>query len=239
MYRFYSWNESYIKIRFGNSNIEQNNFFSDWSTTNNRPDDLFAKGKQQTTNMEFNSLPSTKLPFLSDQTKYSDHPPNSIDHPSHLNDQSTNKLFEHIHDNNQHQQLKSLFNQFERTFDTGQYTTARTPVRRIIETLPHTPLVSKCYASNPALIKEMKSIMDKLTQSKLVRQSNSPYAAAALLTRKKDNTWRLVIDYKKLNLITIKDNYPLPNIEITLKTLGKGYRYFSKLDLRSGFGRYQ
>ncbi|CAF4734556.1 unnamed protein product, partial [Rotaria sp. Silwood2] len=47
--------------------------------------------------------------------------------------------------------------------------------------------------------------------------------------------WRLVVDYKKLNAITIKDNHPLPNMEVTLQTLGGGYHCFSKLDLKSGF----
>ncbi|CAF1521257.1 unnamed protein product [Rotaria sp. Silwood1] len=69
----------------------------------------------------------------------------------------------------------------------------------------------------------------------LIRESQSPYAAPALLVKKKDQTWRLVIDYKKLNAITIKDNYPLPNMEATLQTLGAGYHYFSKLDLKFGF----
>jgi hypothetical protein len=81
----------------------------------------------------------------------------------------------------------------------------------------------------------MKLIIDKLLEADLIRQSQSPYAAPALLTKKKDQTWRLVVDYKKLNAITIKDNHPLPNMEVTLQTLGGGYKYFSKLDLKSGF----
>jgi hypothetical protein len=43
------------------------------------------------------------------------------------------------------------------------------------------------------------------------------------------------VDYKKLNLITIKDSSPLPNMEETIRKLGQGYSYFSKLDLKSGF----
>jgi hypothetical protein len=43
------------------------------------------------------------------------------------------------------------------------------------------------------------------------------------------------VDYKKLNLITIKDSSPLPNMEETIRKLGQGYKYFSKLDLKSGF----
>ncbi|CAM2719601.1 unnamed protein product [Rotaria socialis] len=84
----------------------------------------------------------------------------------------------------------------------------------------------------------MHLIITKLLHSGLIRESQSSYAAPALLIKKKDNTWRLVIDYKKLNAITIKDNYPLPNMELALKTLGAGYHFFSKLDLKSGFWQF-
>ncbi len=85
-----------------------------------------------------------------------------------------------------------------------------------IETYPYVPLVSRCYPSNPTSISDMRSIINKLLASGLVRKSQSSYAAPALLTKKKDNTWRLVIDYKKLNSFTIKDNHPLPNMEVTI-----------------------
>ncbi|CAF1480849.1 unnamed protein product [Rotaria sordida] len=45
----------------------------------------------------------------------------------------------------------------------------------------------------------------------------------------------MVVDYKKLNNITIKDNHPLPNMERAIQLLGGGYKYFSKLDMKSGF----
>lgn len=69
--------------------------------------------------------------------------------------QQINKLIEHINDADQHQSLNSLLSRSGRTFDTSQYTTARTPVSHIIETHPHTPPISKCYISTPSLIKEM------------------------------------------------------------------------------------
>jgi hypothetical protein len=55
------------------------------------------------------------------------------------------------------------------------------------------------------------------------------------LVKKTDGTRRLVVDYKKLNSITVKDSSPLPNIEEVIRKLGQGYKYFSKLDLKSGF----
>ena len=102
--------------------------------------------------------------------------------------QQLSNFLNHIDDPNQHGSLQSLLFRFERSFDTSQYTTARTKVTHVIETYPHTPPVSKCYPSNPTSIYEMRSIIDKLVQSGLVRPSNSSYAAAALSTKKKDQT---------------------------------------------------
>ena len=144
-------------------------------------------------------------------------------------------LLSHITDDAQHDRLKSLLRQFGHVFDTSKYRMATTKISHAIETHPHTPPVSKFYPSTPATTKEMRSIIGNLLESGLVRKSYSSYAAPALLTRKKDQTWRLVIDYKKLNAVTIRDHHPLPNMEATLQTLGAGYSFFSKFDLRSGF----
>ena len=54
------------------------------------------------------------------------------------------------------------------------------------------------------------------------------------LARKKDNTYRFVVDYRKLNAVSTKDAYPMPTIEETLQRIG-GHRFFTKLDLASGY----
>ncbi|CAF4618796.1 unnamed protein product [Rotaria magnacalcarata] len=77
--------------------------------------------------------------------------------------------------------------------------------------------------------------MQEFLKAGLISESHSPYAAPAILVKKKDGSYRFVVDYKKLNLITIKDSSPLPNMEDTIRKLGQCYNYFSKLDLKSGF----
>ncbi|CAF1249477.1 unnamed protein product [Rotaria sordida] len=81
----------------------------------------------------------------------------------------------------------------------------------------------------------MYKIIQELLHFGLIRPSDSPYAAPAMLVAKHDGTWRMVVDYKKLNNITIKDNYPLPNIEQVIQLLSGRYNSFSNLDMKSGF----
>ncbi|CAF3979391.1 unnamed protein product, partial [Adineta steineri] len=73
-----------------------------------------------------------------------------------------------------------------------------------------------------------------------VKESNSPYAAPGFIVPRKDNRpGRLVVDYRALNKITIPDASPLPHGEDLLQELGKGYKYFSKLDLKSGYHQFR
>ena len=55
-----------------------------------------------------------------------------------------------------------------------------------------------------------------------------------LLVRKKDSTYRFVVDYRKLNAVSTKDAYPMPSIEETLQRIG-GHRFYTKLDLAAGY----
>ena len=68
----------------------------------------------------------------------------------------------------------------------------------------------------------------------IIEPSESPWASPVVLVRKKDGSLRYCIDYRKLNSVTVKDSYPLPRIDESLDALG-GSRYFSTLDLASGY----
>ncbi|CAF1133861.1 unnamed protein product [Didymodactylos carnosus] len=112
---------------------------------------------------------------------------------------------------------------------------AETEVSHVINTKPHSPPCSKCYPMSKQKEDALYDILMELMSASLISKAKSPYAAPALLTPKSDGTWRFVVDYKKLNNVTIKDSFPLPNMEQTLQRLGEGYHFFTKLDLKSGF----
>ena len=68
----------------------------------------------------------------------------------------------------------------------------------------------------------------------LIRPSNSPWSSPIVLARKKDGDYRFCVDFCRVNSVTKKDAQPMPRIDDILDQLG-GARYFSTLDLASGF----
>ena len=67
-----------------------------------------------------------------------------------------------------------------------------------------------------------------------IRQSHSPWGAPVLFVKKKDGSFRMCIDYRELNKVTIQNWYPLSRIDDLFDQL-QGAQWFSKIDLRSGY----
>ena len=83
-----------------------------------------------------------------------------------------------------------------------------------IELAPGTePISIASYRMAPAELKELKMQMEELLSKGFVKTSTSPWGAPVLFVRKKDGSLRLCIDYRQLNKVTIRNQYPLPRID--------------------------
>lgn len=112
------------------------------------------------------------------------------------------------------------------------------PDRGVGHTIPlvegAVPPYKKQYRLSPQETTEVKRQVADFLAKGYIEPSTSPYGAPVLFVEKPDGTLRLVIDYRLLNRLTIKNRYPLPRIEDLLDRLS-GASVFSSLDLASGY----
>ncbi|KAI3762600.1 hypothetical protein L1987_53037 [Smallanthus sonchifolius] len=100
----------------------------------------------------------------------------------------------------------------------------RKPEERRLEDIP----IVRDYSE------ELSSQLQELLDKGFIRPCFSPWGAPVLFVKKKDGTFRMCIDYRELNKLTIKNRYPLPRIDDLFDQL-QGSSFYSKIDLRSGY----
>ncbi|GJY45835.1 putative reverse transcriptase domain-containing protein [Tanacetum coccineum] len=112
------------------------------------------------------------------------------------------------------------------------------PIREIefrIELIPRaTPVAKSPYRLAPSELEELSGQLKELQDKGFIRPSSSPWGAPVLFVKKKDGSFRMCIDYRELNKLTVKNRYPLPRIDDLFDQL-QGSQFFSKIDLRSGY----
>ena len=113
-------------------------------------------------------------------------------------------------------------------------TSTTTLAQHHIDTGTHPPVYVPPYRTSPAQRQVIVEQAQDMLENGVIRPSNSPYSSPVLLVKKSDGKDRFCVDFRKLNLNTKKDVYPLPRVDDMLDALGKA-DYFSVLDLQTGF----
>ncbi|GJV44341.1 putative nucleotidyltransferase, ribonuclease H [Tanacetum coccineum] len=96
------------------------------------------------------------------------------------------------------------------------------------------PVAKSPYRLTPFELEELSGQLKELQDKGFIRPSSSPWGAPVLFVKKKDGYFRMCIDYRELNKLTVKNRYPLPRIGDLFDQL-QGSQFFSKIDLRPGY----
>nr|GEW83042.1 putative reverse transcriptase domain-containing protein [Tanacetum cinerariifolium] len=109
------------------------------------------------------------------------------------------------------------------------------PVEFQIDLIPRAAPVARApYRLTPSEMKELSKQLQEIFDKGFIRPSSSPWGAPVLFVKKKDGSFRMCIDYRELNKLTVKHRYPLPWIDDLFDQL-QGSSIYSKIDLRSGY----
>ncbi|GFX50390.1 retrovirus-related Pol polyprotein from transposon 17.6 [Trichonephila clavipes] len=132
----------------------------------------------------------------------------------------------------QREEINSLLEKYEECFQPGGEPTPF--IEHRINTRNHLPVAVPPYRMNPSKKEILKQEVDTLLSEGIIEECESPYASPVVLIPKPNGTFRLCIDYRKLNEITVADTYPLPKMDDLLHQ-AKLTLFMSTLDLRAGY----
>ncbi len=147
---------------------------------------------------------------------------------------------EEINDNEERiecEDAKSLCSEFTDVFPSDlpfKLPPSRSIDHRIELEAGSVPPSKPAFRMSPSELDELKKQLTELEEHGFIQPSKSPFGAPVLFVKKKDGSTRMCVDYRALNKITIKNKYPLPRVEELFDRL-QGAKYFTKIDLRSGY----
>ena len=133
------------------------------------------------------------------------------------------------------QGLKTLLSDHQDTFATSSADLGYCKLlEHDIDTGEHPPIRQSPRRPPLAARDAEDEILDEMLASGVIEPSTSPWASPVCLVRKKDGSFRFCVDYRRVNAVSKKDAYPVPDIQDALDHL-RGARYFATFDLLSGY----
>ena len=136
----------------------------------------------------------------------------------------------------QEEQLASLLQKYSSVFSSGEGDMGLTTlVEHSIPVVPGTrPIRQPPHRLGPEKEAEAERQVQELLDKGMIEPASGAWSSPVVLVRKKDQSWRFCVDYRRLNAVTQQDAYPLPRIDESLEALA-GSQYFTTLDLLSGY----
>eukprot|EP00253_Pinus_taeda_P030212 PITA_30212 len=135
-----------------------------------------------------------------------------------------------------HPEIQSILDQYATVF--GDIPPGQPPDRGFEHTIELEQgiqaVITTPYRHPKAYRDEIEQAIQELLALGHIQPNTSPFASFVVLVKKKDGTLRMCIDYRALNKKTLKNRYPIPRIDELMDEL-RGARFFSKIDLRSGY----
>lgn len=137
---------------------------------------------------------------------------------------------------NEKNEIARLLREYSMIFATSETDIGSYPgqERMKIETTSDEPVHQLPYRKSHSERRTIREYIQKFLKLGIIEESTSEYASPILLVRKKDNSFRIVIDYRALNAITKAQIFPMPRLADIFDTLYEA-KYFSKMDISNGF----
>ncbi|GKD79059.1 reverse transcriptase [Tanacetum coccineum] len=133
------------------------------------------------------------------------------------------------------EEIVKVLQDYESVFEISTGLPPKRSHDQSIPLIPNTPPISIRPYRHPPNKKDAVELMVKeLLDSGVIRNSQSPFSSPIVMVKKKDGSWRMCVDYRKLNKKIVKDKFLIPVIKELIDELN-GAKVFSKLDLRSGY----
>ena len=111
----------------------------------------------------------------------------------------------------EYEKAEQLLQAYSDIFSASSHDIGQTDIiHHHINTSAETPVRQRAYRTSPAMRVEIQKQVDDLLQRGIIEESYSPWSSPIVMVKKKDDTFRFCVDYRKLNAVTVRDSHPIP-----------------------------